>query len=137
MLFFQGTAACRTTYGSMSEVVMSPKLKYDDMLYGHVASIDISCVRVDKTPQQSAPLASRWRPRNPRGSEGMYQCTFRFSRTQAGCGPSQSTPQIMFAIAYPKFTAVSWSMSSSSNPIAEFQIWSIKVWPSVKQPLGI
>jgi len=77
---------------------LSLKLEYDDMFYGHVASIDISCVRVDKklflnheppsntlgpdkAPQQSAPLAAKWRPRNPRGSKGMYQCTFRFSRT--------------------------------------------------------
>ena len=27
---------------------MSLKLKYDDMFYGHVVSIDMPCVRVDK-----------------------------------------------------------------------------------------
>ena len=57
--------------GYLFEVVLSLKLEYDDMFYGHVVSIDMPCVRVDKklflnhepprntlgpdkTPQQSA-----------------------------------------------------------------------------------
>ena len=34
--------------GYLFEVVLSLKLEYDDMFYGHVVSINITCERVDK-----------------------------------------------------------------------------------------